>query len=72
MNDLSFNVHEVVKKETRVGTCWCDKEKGVRRLNCMPKYHVIGVHKAGTKALLKYLDKNPALLGPYKEDPVVW
>jgi hypothetical protein len=56
--------------DTPAGTCWCDTHG---RLNCVPKYHVIGVHKAGTKALLKYLSYNPGLARtPYMEDPTRW
>mmetsp|Transcript_15567 Transcript_15567/g.31494 ORF Transcript_15567/g.31494 Transcript_15567/m.31494 type:complete len:556 (+) Transcript_15567:3-1670(+) len=54
---------------TNAGTCWCND----KQIHCMPKYHVIGVHKAGSKSLMRYLAGNPGLAhSPHVEDPVRW
>ena len=51
------------------GSCWCENGQ----INCIPKYHVIGVHKAGSKSLMRYLAGNSALShSPHVEDPARW
>lgn len=54
--------------ETQSGSCWCSGNS----LKCIPRNHVIGVHKAGTKALVNYINAHPELSMPYIEDPAYW
>ena len=57
-------------EETTAGNCWLDDND---QLRCMPKYHVIGVHNAGTKAIMRFLGGHPGLdHTPYVDDPARW
>jgi hypothetical protein len=70
--------------ETAAGTCLCEGNGGdtddntengqsFRMVRCMPKFHVIGVHKAGSKAIMNYLKHHPGLAGTrFIEDRGRW
>jgi len=60
----------VPSREVAAGSCWC-RHDGIAM--CIPKYHVLGVHKAGTKALMRYMQGHHRLMSTgYVEDQLDW
>jgi hypothetical protein len=58
-----------VDNSIKSGSCWCDNQQ----ISCIPRFHVIGVHKAGSKSLMRYLAGHPQLASaPHVEDPIFW
>ena len=58
--------------DSTAGSCMCHPT--TNQVHCIPKYHVIGVHKAGSKALMTYMKYHSGGLQATRfiEDPTYW